>query len=134
MGDDKNDNKLPDSKLTGDYKFGFSTSVEEDSVPPGLNEDTIRMISEKKGEPEFMLEWRLKAFEQWKKMREPHWGNFEYEPIDYQAIRYYSAPKMKSARRSGRNTRRRLTITRSRTWSGGCAPRSNSTPITRSCC
>jgi Fe-S cluster assembly protein SufB len=80
-----------------EYKYGFVTDVETDEAPLGLNEDIIRFISNKKGEPEWMLEWRLKAFEHWKNMeiKDPQWANIDYEPIDYQAIRYYSAPKMK---------------------------------------
>ncbi len=76
-----------------EYKYGFVTDIEVDAVPKGLNEDIIRLISEKKNEPEFMLEWRLKAFRQWQKMEEPHWPNVEYPPVDYQDIVYYSAPK-----------------------------------------
>ncbi len=75
------------------YKYGFTTEIESDVVPRGLNEDTIRLISAKKGEPEFMLEWRLKAYRGWLKMTEPHWPNVTYEPIDYQDIIYYAAPK-----------------------------------------
>jgi Fe-S cluster assembly protein SufB len=84
-----------DNKLTGDYKYGFSTDVDSDTAPLGLNEDIIRFISEKKGEPSFMLEWRLKAYHHWLTMKEPHWPNFTYDPIEYQDIRYYSAPKKK---------------------------------------
>ncbi len=76
-----------------EYKYGFSTDVEADTVPRGLCEETIRMISAKKGEPEFMLEWRLKAFRHWQTMEEPHWPNVDYPPVDYQNIIYYSAPK-----------------------------------------
>ena len=79
--------------VQSDYKYGFVTEVESDSVPPGLNEDTIRLISAKKHEPEFMLEWRLKAYRHWLTMTEPKWANIHYPPIDYQAIVYYSAPK-----------------------------------------
>ncbi|UCE02866.1 MAG: Fe-S cluster assembly protein SufB [Candidatus Latescibacterota bacterium] len=79
----------------GEYKYGFTTEIETDSVPPGLNEDVIRLISAKKEEPEFMLEWRLKAYRQWLKMKEPHWAHVEYPPVDYQEIVYYSAPKQK---------------------------------------
>jgi len=79
--------------IDGEYKYGFVTPVDEDTIPKGLSEDTIRMLSQKKNEPEWMLEWRLKAYRWWLKMKEPHWANFEYPPIDYQAIRYYSAPK-----------------------------------------
>jgi len=76
-----------------EYKWGFVTDIEADAVPPGLNEDVVRVISAKKNEPEFMLEWRLKAYRQWLKMREPRWAKVEFEPIDYQSIVYYSAPK-----------------------------------------
>jgi Fe-S cluster assembly protein SufB len=76
-----------------EYKYGFVTDIESDVAPKGLNEDTIRMISAKKGEPAWLLDWRLKAYRGWLKMAEPHWANVKYEPIDYQAIRYYSAPR-----------------------------------------
>ncbi len=76
-----------------EYKYGFYTEVETDRAPAGLNEATIRLISEKKGEPEWMLAWRLKAYRHWVRREEPHWPNFDYGPIDYQAISYYSAPK-----------------------------------------
>ncbi len=76
-----------------EYKYGFYTDVETDSAPPGLNEDIIRLISAKKEEPEFMLEWRLKAYKHWLTMTEPKWPNVQYPPIDYQSIVYYSAPK-----------------------------------------
>src|SRR2546430_15883934 len=76
-----------------EYKYGFVTDVEADVAPPGLNEDIVRLISSKKGEPEWMLEWRLKALRHWFTMKEPTWANVHYAPIDYQATRYYSAPK-----------------------------------------
>jgi len=76
-----------------EYKYGFYTDIETDSAPPGLNEDIIRLISAKKEEPEFMLEWRLKAYKHWLTMKEPTWANVQYPPIDYQSIVYYSAPK-----------------------------------------
>ncbi|MGZ7041882.1 MAG: Fe-S cluster assembly protein SufB, partial [Thermoanaerobaculia bacterium] len=78
-----------------DYKYGFVSDIESDVAPPGLNEDIIRMISTKKGEPEWMLEWRLKSFRHWLTMKEPTWANIHYDPIDYQSISYYSAPKQK---------------------------------------
>ena len=78
-----------------EYKYGFVTNVETDEIPPGLNEDIIKMLSAKKDEPEFMLEWRLKAYRHWLKMEEPDWVNVDYPPIDYQSIVYYSAPKKK---------------------------------------
>ena len=80
---------------TQDYKYGFVTDVEADTIPTGLNEDVIRLISAKKGEPEWLLEWRLKAYRLWTTMTEPTWPNVTYDPIDYQAISYYSAPKQK---------------------------------------
>jgi Fe-S cluster assembly protein SufB len=80
---------------TQEYKYGFTTDIESDVAPRGLNEDTIRLISEKKGEPEFMLEFRLKAYAQWLKMTPPTWQNVQHPEIDYQDIIYYSAPKPK---------------------------------------
>jgi Fe-S cluster assembly protein SufB len=76
-----------------EYPYGFVTDVEADTIPRGLSEDVVRLISQKKNEPAFMLEWRLKAYRRWLTMKEPHWGNLHYEPIDYQNIIYYSAPK-----------------------------------------
>ena len=82
-----------------EYKWGFVTDIEEERVPKGLTEDTIRLISAKKDEPQFMLDWRLKAFRYWAsleaKQAEPTWANVHYPPIDYQGITYYSAPKQK---------------------------------------
>ena len=78
---------------TQEYKYGFITDIEVDAVPRGLTEDTVRLISAKKNEPEFMLEWRLKAFRHWITMQEPTWANVHYPKIDYQDIVYYSAPK-----------------------------------------
>lgn len=86
-----------DSRLVDDYKHGFVTAVGEDTVPPGLDDDTIRAISHKKGEPDWMLDFRLKAFRAWQRKSEPHWARVTYPPIDYQAIRYYSAPKPAAA-------------------------------------
>jgi Fe-S cluster assembly protein SufB len=84
-----------------DYKWGFVTEIEDERVPKGLNEEIIRVISAKKSEPEFMLEWRLKAYRHWvsleKTQAEPRWANVKYSPIDYQDIVYYSAPKQKPA-------------------------------------
>jgi Fe-S cluster assembly protein SufB len=76
-----------------EYKDGFVTDIESDTIAPGLNEDTVRLISAKKNEPEFMLEYRLKAFRRWQKMTEPDWAHIDYPKIDLQAISYYSAPK-----------------------------------------
>jgi len=82
------------------YKYGFVTQIETDSIPRGLNEDVIRLISAKKNEPEFMLEFRLRAYRQWLKMTEPTWPRVSYPPIDYQDIVYYSAPKQKDKLKS----------------------------------
>jgi Fe-S cluster assembly protein SufB len=76
-----------------DYKYGFVTEIESEAVPRGLNEDIIRLISEKKKEPPFLLEWRLKAYRHWLTMKDPEWAKVQYPPIDYQNIIYYSAPK-----------------------------------------
>ncbi len=78
-----------------EYSAGFITNIESDSIPAGLNADTIRLISTKKNEPAFMLEWRLRAYEHWLTLKEPHWAAVHYDPIDYQKIIYYSAPKTK---------------------------------------
>jgi len=83
-----------------EYEHGFYTDIEADVVPPGLNEDVIRLISEKKNEPEFMLEWRLKAYRYWLTLREPTWQNVSYPPINYQDIVYYSAPRTKGGPQS----------------------------------
>ena len=82
-----------ESLVQRQYKYGFTTDIESDVVPRGLNEDTIRLISAKKKEPAFLLEWRLKAYRGWLKMTEPHWPNVTYPPIDYQDMIYYAAPK-----------------------------------------
>ena len=82
-----------DSFVQQEYKYGFVTDIEADTVPRGLNEDIIRLISAKKEEPAFLLEWRLAAYRRWLDMTEPHWPNVQYPPIDYQDIIYYSAPK-----------------------------------------
>ena len=79
--------------LARGYQHGFVTDIESDTVPPGLDEETIRFISAKKNEPQFLLDWRLRALERWLTMKEPHWAKLSYPPIDYQAISYYSAPK-----------------------------------------
>jgi Fe-S cluster assembly protein SufB len=79
--------------LARGYQHGFVTDIESDTVPPGLDEETIRFISARKKEPQFLLDWRLRALERWFTMKEPHWAKVHYPPIDYQAISYYSAPK-----------------------------------------
>jgi len=84
-----------ESFVSQDYKWGFVTEIEQDIAPPGLNEDIIRMISAKKNEPEWLLEWRLKAYRYWLTIKEPTWHNVHYPPIDYQGVSYYAAPKKK---------------------------------------
>ena len=78
------------------YRHGFVTDIEADTVPPGLNEDVVRLISRKKHEPQFMLDWRLKAYRHWLTMREPHWAHLRIAPLNYQDISYYSAPKSRA--------------------------------------
>lgn len=82
------------------YKYGFVTDIDADTVPMGLNEDIIRLISRKKGEPDWLLDWRLKAYEFWQTMKEPSWAKLTYDKIDYQSLCYYSAPKQKAAPKS----------------------------------
>src|SRR5580700_7460024 len=82
------------------YKYGFVTDIESDKAPKGLNEDTVRFISAKKGEPEWMLAWRLDAYRRWLTMREPQWARVDYGPIDYQDMYYYSAPTKKAGPKS----------------------------------
>jgi len=82
------------------YKYGFVTDIETDTVPRGLNEDTIRLISQKKNEPEWMLEYRLKAYRHWLTMEEPEWANVQYPKINFQDIVYYSAPKKVAEKKS----------------------------------
>jgi Fe-S cluster assembly protein SufB len=82
------------------YKYGFVTEIEAESAPPGLNEDTVRFISEKKNEPEWLLEWRLQAFRAWQGMALPEWAKVEFAPIDFQSASYYSAPKQTAAPKS----------------------------------
>src|SRR5579872_7420324 len=77
------------------YKWGWETAIEMDVAPKGLNEDTIRLISDRKGEPEWLLAWRLKAFAAWQTVDEPHWAKVKHPPIDFQDIHYYAAPKQK---------------------------------------
>ncbi len=89
-----------DELTNREYKYGFVTPIEEEIAPRGLNEDIIRLISAKKNEPEWLLEWRLRAYRHWITMEEPKWQNVHYPPIDYQGISYYAAPKQKSKPKS----------------------------------
>ena len=85
------------SLINREYKYGFVTDIDADTLPKGLSEDVIRLISEKKKEPPFMLEWRLNAYRRWLKMEAPTWQHVHFPPIDYQDIIYYSAPKRKGS-------------------------------------
>jgi Fe-S cluster assembly protein SufB len=82
-----------DDLTRSEYKAGFVTDIEQDTLPPGLSEDVVRLLSSKKGEPAWMTEWRLRAYRHWLTMKEPTWANVRYQPIDYQSISYYSAPR-----------------------------------------
>lgn len=92
--------EIIESRIKSEYKWGFTTDIDMDTAPKGLNEDTIRIISAKKNEPEWMLEWRLRAFRHWQKMEEPHWPNVKYPTINYQDAYYYAAPRQKKAPKS----------------------------------
>ncbi|RKZ95190.1 MAG: Fe-S cluster assembly protein SufB, partial [Gammaproteobacteria bacterium] len=85
-----------DDVLASDYQAGFVTDIESDSLPPGLSEDVVREISRIKGEPEFLLEWRLQAYRHWLTLETPEWAHVNYPEINYQEISYYSAPKQKT--------------------------------------
>ena len=87
-------------RIDSEYRWGFVTDIEQETLPKGLNEEVVRLISAKKNEPEFMLEWRLKAYRHWLTLTEPDWSSVRYPPIDYQAIHYYSAPKAKAGPKS----------------------------------
>ena len=89
------DNKTIEKTISQDYKYGFETHIDQDTFAPGLDENTIKALSKIKNEPNWLLEWRLKAFKHWSKMNEPKWANVKYPPIDFQDISYYSAPKKK---------------------------------------
>jgi len=91
----QNDQQIIDSNLNKEYKYGFVTDIESETLPPGLNEDVIRTISKKKDEPLWLLKWRLKSLKRWKQMKNPSWGKISYPDIDYQSISYFSAPKKK---------------------------------------
>ena len=96
----KKENTIIDEAISQDYKYGFVTDIEQETIPPGLNEDVIRVISAKKGEPDWIKDWRLKAYKNWKKMKNPSWAHITNPSIDYQSISYYSAPKEKKELKS----------------------------------
>ena len=88
------DLKILDEVTNSEYKYGFVSNIESDNAPKGLDESTVRFISAKKNEPEWLLEWRLKSFRHWLTLEEPTWANVHYPKIDFQHIIYYSAPKV----------------------------------------
>ena len=90
-----NEQKIIDSNLEKEYEYGFVTDIESETIPPGLDEDVIRTISQKKKEPKWLLEWRLKSYHHWLKKKEPRWAKIGYPEIDYQSISYFSEPKKK---------------------------------------
>ena len=94
MNNNKTD--IIDQRVKEDYKYGFVTDIESETLPPGISEETIQFISEKKKEPSWLLDWRIKAYRKWLKMKEPKWQHVSYDNIDYQGISYYSSPKKKS--------------------------------------
>ena len=96
----KKENTIIDEAISQDYKYGFVTDIEQETIPPGLNEDVIRIISAKKGEPDWLRDWRLKSYKNWKKMKNPSWANITFPSIDYQSISYYPAPKEKKELKS----------------------------------
>ncbi|MCK4578930.1 MAG: Fe-S cluster assembly protein SufB, partial [Candidatus Marinimicrobia bacterium] len=91
------DQQTIDQLTSQEYKYGFVTDIEQETLPPGLDEEVVRLISARKNEPRFLLEWRLRAYRHWVQLAEqgaePHWAKAKYDPIDYQDISYYSAPK-----------------------------------------
>lgn len=95
-----NDTQILEQAATREYKWGFTTDIEQESAPPGLNEEIIRFISAKKGEPEWMLEWRLRAYRHWLTMTEPKWPNVHYPPVNFEEISYYAAPKQGASPKS----------------------------------
>ncbi len=104
------------------YKYGFVTDIDADTVPPGLDEDVIRLISARKREPEFLLEWRLQAYRHWLTMKQPNWAHVKHEPIDYQAISYYAAPKAKDAPKSLDEVDPKL-LAPTKSWASHCTNR-----------
>ena len=95
-----NDDQILEEFTSKEYEFGWTVDLEADEAPKGLNEDIIHFISKKKEEPKWLLEWRLEAFRVWQKMTEPKWSNVDYQPVDYQDLIYYSAPKQKTKPKS----------------------------------
>jgi Fe-S cluster assembly protein SufB len=100
MKETNNKNKEINEFLNKSYEYGFTTEIESETIPPGLDEEVVKLISKKKNEPDFLLEWRLKAFNHWKDMPKPNWAKLSIDPIDYQAISYFSKPKQNDGPKS----------------------------------
>ena len=96
----RSEQDILDQLVEDDYKYGFTSKIDQEFVQKGLSEKVVRLISKKKKEPKWLLDWRLEAFRKWKKMAEPKWPNVKYDPIDYQDIIYYAAPKRKKQLKS----------------------------------
>ena len=94
------ENQFLEKVTSSEYKYGFTTNIEADKIPKGISENIVALISKKKNEPKWLLEWRLKAFKQWQEMQEPDWANINYNKPNYQDIIYYSAPKQKKKLKS----------------------------------
>ena len=90
------DDLILNEAINRKYEYGFTTNIEQETLPPGLNENVIKIISSKKDEPEWLLDWRLKAYKRWKKMKNPKWAELSIPEIDYNAISYFSAPKKRN--------------------------------------
>jgi Fe-S cluster assembly protein SufB len=88
----QDDDKIIDDVTQSEYKYGFTTNIETDTIPKGLDEDVVRLISQKKGEPEWLLEYRLDAFRKWQTMKMPEWAHLKIPEIDYQDMIYYASP------------------------------------------
>ena len=114
-----------DKVISSEYEAGFTTLVESDTLPPGLNEDVIRVISAKKGEPEWLLEWRLDAYRSWLEMAEPNWAHVTYPPVDLNSISYYSAPKSMEDRPQSLDEVDPELLDTYRSWASRCTSREN---------
>lgn len=96
----EDNNSIIQEVTNEEYKWGFVTNIETDTIGKGLNEDVIRLISKKKNEPDWLLEFRLNAFRKWQTMEEPEWGHLKYDKVDYQDIIYYAAPKQQEKKKA----------------------------------
>ncbi|MBQ9073327.1 MAG: Fe-S cluster assembly protein SufB, partial [Muribaculaceae bacterium] len=100
MDDNQKKDNIIDDVTTGEYKYGFVTDIDTEIIPKGINEDVVRLISKKKNEPDWLLDFRLKAYRHWTTLEMPTWAHLEIPPIDYQSISYYAAPRKKEGPKS----------------------------------